>query len=152
MFLSKVVVLAGTCDLPAKCMVLNSIQFNGSFGCLKCLQPGVTFHIAARRHTHVYPYCSNDPNGPRQSKTQHHLDAMSNRSITNGIKGPSWLMLLQNYDIVDGTAIDYMHCVLLGITKLLLSLWFGSEHSKEEFYIERCVRTLDQHLLEIQHV
>ena len=124
-FISKVVVLAGTCDLPAKCLVLNSIQFNGKFGCLKCLQPGVTFHIAARRHTHVYPFCCNDPNGPKHSKRQHHLDArnaMSNGSITNGIKGPSWLMLLQNYNVVDSTAIDYMHCVLLGITKLLLSL------------------------------
>ena len=95
-FESKVIVLAGTCDLPAKCLVLNTIQFNGSFGCLKCLKPGVTSHIAARRHTHIYPFCSNDPNGPKRSKKQHHLDARNamTNGITNGIKGPSWLMLL----------------------------------------------------------
>ena len=152
-FVSKVVVLAGTCDFPAKCLVLNSIQFNGSFGCLKCLQPGNTFHIAARRHTHIYPFCCNDPNGPKRTEQQHHLDAknaMLNGSISNGIKGPSWLMLLKNYDVVDSTAIDYMHCVLLGITKLLLSLWFGSKHSREEYYIGRSVSTVDRRLLEIQ--
>ena len=26
-FVSKVILLAGTCDLPAKCMILNTIQF-----------------------------------------------------------------------------------------------------------------------------
>ena len=30
-FVCKVVLLAGTCDLPAKCLVLNTIQFNGNF-------------------------------------------------------------------------------------------------------------------------
>ena len=43
-----------------------------------------------------------------------------------------------------------MHCVLLGITKLLLSLWFGSEHSRDEFYLGRSVSIIDKHLLEIE--
>jgi len=29
-FVSKVIALAGTCGLQAKCLVLNTIQFNGS--------------------------------------------------------------------------------------------------------------------------
>ena len=55
-FISKVILLAGTCDLPAKCLMLNSMQFNGEFWCSKCLEPGVTFATSACRHTHVYPY------------------------------------------------------------------------------------------------
>ena len=39
-FMCKVILLAGSCDLPAKCLVLNSVQFNGNYGCSKCLQPG----------------------------------------------------------------------------------------------------------------
>jgi len=35
------ILLAGTCDLPAKYLMLNTIQFNGKFGCCKCLQPGL---------------------------------------------------------------------------------------------------------------
>jgi len=104
----------------------NPVQWG--FGCLNYLQPGVTFYIAARRHTHIYLFCTNDPHGPRRSRKQHHLDARNAMTdITSRIKGPSWLMLLHNYNIVDGTAIDYMHCVLFGITKLLLSLWFIAE-------------------------
>lgn len=29
-----------TCDLPAKCFVSNSVQFNRHFGCWHCIQPG----------------------------------------------------------------------------------------------------------------
>jgi len=32
---SKVFLLAGTCTLPAKCLMLNTIQFNGVFRCSK---------------------------------------------------------------------------------------------------------------------
>jgi len=35
------------------------------------------------------------------------------KTTVNGVKGPSWLTKLVNYDIIDGTAIDYMYCVLL---------------------------------------
>ena len=148
-FMSKVILLAGTCDLPAKCMVMNSIQFNGFFGCSKCLQPGISYQTSARGHTQVYPFCSSNPNGPRRTKTQHHSDAkkaVTQGSIVNGIKGPSWLMSLRYYNIIDGTAVDYMHCVLLGVTKLLLSLWFNSEHSTKPFYIGRSVTKVDQRL------
>lgn len=39
-FISRAIVLAGTCDLPAKCLVCNTVQFNGFYGCSKCKQPG----------------------------------------------------------------------------------------------------------------
>ena len=119
-FVIKVILLAGTCDLPAKCLVLNTIQFNGMFGFSKCIQPGLSFPTSARETVHVYPYCPEDPHGPAQSHTQHDLDAaqaLRHKTIINGVKGPSWLRKLTNYDIIDGTTIDYMHCVLLGIMR-----------------------------------
>ena len=39
------------------------------------------------------------------------------------MKGPSWLTCLKSLDFITGFSIDYMHCVLLGVSKLLLSLW-----------------------------
>jgi len=42
-FITKVILLAGTCDLPAKSLMLNCMQFNGKYGCSKCLDPGDTF-------------------------------------------------------------------------------------------------------------
>ena len=34
-----------------------------------------------------------------------------------------------------GTVIDYMHGILLGVTKTLLHLWIDNEHKGERFYI-----------------
>ena len=36
-----------------------------------------------------------------------------------GVKGYSWFMFIPGFDIIKGIAVDYMHCVLLGVTKML---------------------------------
>lgn len=41
-FTCKGVVIAWTSDLPARCLICNSMQFNGEYGCCKCLQQGKT--------------------------------------------------------------------------------------------------------------
>ena len=63
-FIAKVILLVGTCDLPAKCLMPNAIQFNGKFA----------ITTSARGHVHVYPYCNEDPTSPLRSSTQHQLD------------------------------------------------------------------------------
>ena len=153
-FVSKAILLAGTCDLPAKCLVLNCIQFNGEFGCSKCQEPGITLTTSARGHTHVYPYnnlCS-DGHCLNRTKVTHDENirkALREGLIVDGVKGPSWLMKLMHYDIIRGTSIDYMHCVLLGVMKLLMSLWFNSVHNHERYYLGRKVGIIDQRLSEI---
>ena len=152
-FICKVVLLAGSCDLPAKCLVLNSIQYNGMYGCAKCRQPGKTACTnRVNGHTYVYPFDRNDPIGPKRTASEYALDdrkAHNENTIVNGVKGPTWLMKLQHYDIIAGTAVDYMHCALLGVMKYLLGLWFNSEHNKEIFYIGRSVLLVDKRLKEI---
>ena len=44
-----------------------------------------------------------------------------------GVKGKSVLHSLTDFDIIDNDPVDYMHCVLLGVVRTLLSLWFDSE-------------------------
>ena len=150
--MSKIILLASTCNLPAKCLVPNTSQFNGKHGYNKCLQPVVSHTTSRGGHTHVYPYDSNNPTGPKRNKTNHKKDASTAAAtnIVNGVKGPSWLMILREYDIIRGTAIDYMHCVLLGVTKLLLILWFGSEHKKRTFYIGKHLAAIDKRIKEIR--
>jgi len=41
-FFCKSALLAGTSDLPVRCLVCNSTQFNGEYGCWKCLHAGRT--------------------------------------------------------------------------------------------------------------
>lgn len=154
-FLCKVILLAGSCDLPAKCLVLNSMQFNGNCGCSKCFQPGETFYTSEQGHghTHIYPFNTADPTGPKRNAHLHEKDASEAHkkdSVVNGIKGPSWLMKLHHYDIIAGTSIDYMHCTLLGVMKTLMSLWFSSQHSSERYYIGKYVLVVDERLKEIK--
>ena len=47
-----------------------------------------------------------------------------------GVKGPSWLSCLAFIDIVDGMSADYMHAVLLGVVKLLFTLWFETSRCR----------------------
>ena len=104
-------------------------------------------------HTHAYPFNILQPTGPKQSANKHKADArkaLDEDTIEKGVKAPTWLMKLHNYDIIIGTGIDYMHCTLLGITKQLLSLWFGTEHNKENYYLGRQVKIVDNHLKEIK--
>lgn len=149
---SKVILLAGTCDLPAKCLVCNSVQYNGSYGCFKCKQRGQTVKVSARGHVHAFPFIQPDPYGPKRTHLETLQDgdtAVKSGEALDGIKGPSWLAGLSSYDVIKGTAIDYMHGLCLGIMKTLLNLWFTSENSTKPFNISEQVSKADKRLLEI---
>lgn len=156
-FTCKGVVLAWTCDLPARCLVCNSMQFNGEYGCWKCLQQGKTAK-AAGGHVQGFPYQENDPKGPLQNKedTIRHAAGVTKKQMAGekcsnvmGVKGPSWLSFLKHYDVVRDVAIDYMHGVLLGVQKLLLKLWFNPSFSGNAYSISHLAEALDECL---QHV
>lgn len=67
-----------------------------------------------------------------------------------GIKAPSPLLQLPSFDIVNGIAIDAMHCVYLGVVKQLVGLWFNSKHSGQRWYCGNRVEVVDKRLLEIK--
>ncbi|XP_062593832.1 uncharacterized protein LOC134255326, partial [Saccostrea cucullata] len=129
--LTKAFLICGTADLPAKSLVLNCNQFNGQFSCLKCLHPGETYKTQKGGSVHTFSYNASLP--MHESRTSENclrdaILATENRKTINGIKGPSFLMTLMSYDFVNSTSIDYMHGVLLGITKLLTKLWISTTH------------------------
>lgn len=66
-----------------------------------------------------------------------------------GIKGPSWLCIIPLYDLIDGMSIDYMHCVLLGVGRLLLKMWIQSSYHQELWYIGNQVKSIDERLCSI---
>ena len=59
----------------------------------------------------------------------------------------SQLCLIDGFDIVQGMPLDYMHGVLLGVVKMLCSMWFDSKYKKEPFYIGDKVSIVDERLL-----
>lgn len=45
--------------------------------------------------------------------------------------------------------VDYMHCVLLGVTRQLLRLWFTKTFHKELWYLGKSVHEIDGMLCKI---
>ncbi|CAG2245020.1 unnamed protein product [Mytilus edulis] len=73
-----------------------------------------------------------------------------NGTLLNGYKGIIFLMAFKYYDFVKSSSIDYMHGVLLGITKLLINLWTNGSNSKEYFSISSSISIIDERLKRIK--
>ena len=58
-------------------------------------------------------------------------------------------MFIPGFDIIKGIAVDCMHCVLLGVTKMLMTLWFDTTDAYEDWNISRHVENVDSRLLNI---
>lgn len=66
-----------------------------------------------------------------------------------GVQGYSWFMFIPGFDIIKGIAVDYMHCVLLGVTKMLMTLWFDKSHATVCWSISKQDEEVDRWLLNI---
>lgn len=149
----KAFLICGTADLPAKATALNMVQFNGKYSCSVCLQPGKTEKTGASGHTHVFPYQQANPTGPNRTRANvqsHFIEALNTGETVFGLKGPSFLSSLRFYDFGVSTSIDYMHCVLLGITKKLMTLWFSVSHASECFSLVQHISFVDNCLKNIK--
>lgn len=49
-----------------------------------------------------------------------------------GVKGYSWFMFILGFDIIKGVVVDCMYCVLLGVIKMLMMLWFDKIYVSED--------------------
>ena len=54
---------------------------------------------------------------------------------TNGIVTLPILALHRPFHLVNGVVVDYLHCVLLGVTKMLTEFWFDKAHKGKPYHI-----------------
>ncbi len=54
------------------------------------------------------------------------VEAFRSATPQNGVKGLSMLFVLPLFNIVSGFVPDYMHSVLLGVCRQLMSLWLDT--------------------------
>lgn len=126
-------VLLITADTVARCKLLMFKQFNGAFGCTYCLHPGAKI---ADSNSHKYPVGESDYCRRTHSNSINLMKlALKTGECICGVKGISSLIAFKNYDLIRGTVIDYMHCVLEGVVRLLLDLWFDSENHFHKYYV-----------------
>ena len=50
---------------------------------------------------------------------------------------------IPSFDIIKGMSFDYMHCVHLGVTRLLLKLWFTSSFHRQLWYLGNAINEIN---------
>lgn len=146
---TKVFALICTSDAPARCSMQNFKQFNGKFGCGFCEEEGERVE-KKKGHCRVYPY--NDPITKRTyvNCVENAKIAFATDTSVKGIKGPSILMTLYpNFNLVDGFIPDYMHSVLLGVTRQLTYLFVQSSGFLYSLSAKD-IRNLDTYIKEME--
>ncbi|KAG0420800.1 hypothetical protein HPB47_003288 [Ixodes persulcatus] len=144
---SNVYALCCCVDAPARAEVKNHSHFNGYFGCPWCLASGEHLEGCVR-YRGTLPDEERTPQGVRRDMK---LATLTGRPV-NGVKGLSPLARLPHFDLVWGFSVDYMHSVLLGVTRIFTDYLFNSTNCREDFYLgsPSIVATVNQRLLSIR--
>lgn len=144
---SKVAVLGCSVDAPARAATLNMVNFNGYFGCPWCLIPGE--HTEGSMRYIIY-----EPPEARTSEmmVQDMKLALRFKDTINGIKGPSALVNLKGLDLVNAQSVEYMHCVLQGVSKQVTEALLSTPYSNLCFdeALTSTVAKIDARLLVIK--
>lgn len=101
-------------DTPARAFILNIKGHSGYFGCSKCVCEGDYVEGRVVLLENSSSLRTNKSFRLKQQPEHHH--------------GPSILETL-NIDMVQQFPLDYMHLVLLGVTKRILCLWLRGNKS-----------------------
>ena len=123
-------------DSPARAIVRNSKQYNGKHGCDWCESPGETIDSGGPP-TRYYPYRGPPVLHTAESQIEYGIDATTSADVVKGVKGPSVIGVLPSFDQVRGIAVDFMHCVCLGVTRPFVGMRMDSKHHQQSYYIGR---------------
>jgi hypothetical protein len=107
-------------DLPAKAAALNIKQFNGDFGCVSCIHPGL-YNNQFRKMT----YPPNETRYPLRDSNEFNEIALLAEETGDEILGIKGKTPFSNIiTLPDQVPFDYMHLVLQGHSKWLLNNYF----------------------------
>jgi hypothetical protein len=122
------------CDAPARSMLQNFTQFNGHYGCGFCYHPGLRVQKGSGS-VQVYPMTEIFEKRTHDDAIVLAEEATRMNKVVNGVKGASTLLLFPKLDIIASFVPDYMHSVLLGVTRQFLNLWVDSSNHSKPYYI-----------------
>ena len=124
-------------DLPARAGATNFLQFNGNYSCLYSLDKRV--HVMHRQI-----FLPSEQHTPRNSSglEQHAQTAEEECKTVMGCKGKS--VLSSAIDLIEAIPVDYMHAILEGISRRLLSFCLDSKNHSCRFYLGRVTEEIDK--------
>lgn len=145
-FHPKLMLSLGTTDLQGKAYLMYMSHHNGVNGCITCTEEGYTTK-QGKGHVRCYPF--KDPPAPlrtSESVVEDSLSAVECGQRVRGFYDVTPLAKLPWFDLVLGIVPDYMHGVLLGVTKQLLNLWLTSSKFKKPWFIGHKTKAIDKRL------
>ena len=136
-----------TADLQARADLMNMKHYNGQFSCHLCKDEGMGIGNGLHR---VWPY--NDNNELRSDEEQHqYIKQGTQKKACMGVKGtPVFYKLKCPFSLTTGFAIDWMHCVLLGVVKYFFILMISPATNGKIYNIGKFVDLIDRHLTKIK--
>lgn len=125
------------CDTPAKSYILNIKGHSGFFSCTKCTIEGDFGNSIYFSETEFVK--RTDESFRTRLQPEHHV-------------GKTLWEEIPQFDMINGVPIDYMHCILLGVTKrLLCHRTFGWVFGKPPFKLRACnVNRINADLLKLK--
>lgn len=128
-------VIGCCCDLPAKDDLQGMIGFSGYNGCGFCFHPGVS--VRGEKIAKVRYIKGNNNYELRTHKNFIEVYERLRSTPISGIKKKLCMVAAPTFDLVNGFAIDVMHCVHLGVMKWLLKLWLDPKNKSRSFFISK---------------
>lgn len=121
---------AYTLDAPARAMTQNVTLYSGFFGCNVCEIEGERIQSGKGFKT-IFPYEEDLVLRTKDSMKNQTKAVLKTGIIEKGVRGESILNSIPECDRSSAVIMDYMHLVLLGITRQFFSKWFGEKMKKK---------------------
>lgn len=125
-------------DAIARARALNILQFNGKMGCNLCKHCTEKLEGVKQRK---YTMSDEVPEKRTHEETIEEMKKAAkecgpgkkNPKHINGVKGPTFLMYLNFFNLISNVIVDPMHCIFLGVIRQYMDILITSVG--EEFYI-----------------
>lgn len=144
----RCMLFVATADLPARADLMNMKRFNGKCACHLCKSEGKGY---GPNNIHRYwPYEQNLEKRTHEDQVKYASKATQKQAVM-GVKGHSvFTKLLYPFDLVRSFAIDWMHCVCLGVVKYIMQLQMSDVNKGKVFYIGAKKASMSHKLLSIK--
>lgn len=120
------------CDAPAKSFALNFKGHTGKKSCIRC------HTIGSFGNNRIYfPQI----NAPLRTHDEFRLYSDSDFHC-----GKTILLDIPKFDVISSVPFDYMHCILIGVTKKLLMFWTGGIKQHNQNLPKNLISAIDKKL------
>lgn len=139
-------------DAPARAQIQNILNFNGEYGCNICeLKTIALENIDGKKLVRTYPYKKELKlrNQNEMEKQAENVEQNEKATHCMGVKGRTIVSCLPMIDVSTCFVPEFMHSVLLGVTKQFLNVWLNK---KGDWRVIKKIKQIDNFLLNIKPV